>query len=62
MRALEKAARRIPDFRGDTETLNAEKIVEKAKIYIKGKQPQGDFPGGGGGAVFHPSGLSVAHF
>lgn len=35
MRALEKAARRIPDFRGYTETLNAEKIVEKAKIYIK---------------------------
>lgn len=35
MRALEKAARNIPDFKGDTETLNAEKIVEKAKIYIK---------------------------
>ena len=35
MRALEKAARNIPDFKGNTETLNAEKIVEKAKIYIK---------------------------
>lgn len=35
MRALEKVARKIPDFRGDMETLNAEKIVEKAKIYIK---------------------------
>lgn len=35
MRALEKVARKIPDFKCDMETLNAEKIVEKAKKYIK---------------------------
>lgn len=35
MRALKKAASRMPECEGDFENLNAQKIVERAKEYIK---------------------------
>lgn len=35
MRALKKAASRLPECEGDFENLNAQKIVERAKEYIK---------------------------